>query len=1314
MSVPQIRVLLIEDNPGDVRLIQEMLRESPGVKFDFASAGSLAEGFEDIEKGSVDIVLLDLGLPDSQGLATLAATLSKRPEMPIIVLTGLTDETAGVNAVNEGAQDYLIKGQFESALLVRSVRYAIERKHAEESLKQNLRLNQILLDSFPCVALLLRPETREIVASNQAAKNVGAVPGMRCFSTWGQRESPCPWCLAPKLWATGRPQQLEIEALGVVWDAHWIPVSPGLYMHFAFDITERRRAASEINFLASIVRNVPDAICSVDLNANITSWNKGAQNMLGYAAEEVMGKPVTVTIPEEIAQQELDHCIGILNRDGFFTGYESARIGKNGRRVPVEIAAVALKDEKGAVTSYTSIMRDITERKKAEQEIAEALEFNREIFKASSIAILIYDRSGQCVSANEAAARSAGATVEQLLGQNYRNLESWRTSGMAKAAEAALSTGVEQMLDAHVVSTFGKELWAACRFVPFRTAGESHLLTLLTDITERKKGEEQLKEINECFLEFVPDPHENIQRLTALCGKLMRATAALYNRLDKGMLCSFGRWNTPPDYNPEDKPEGHICYDVITKGGDRVFVVRNLSKTRYAKTDPNVIKYKLETYVGTPVMFGDAPLGSLCVLYQDDFIPSEADKRLMGILASAIAVEERRGSGEKALRESEERLRLALGAANQGLYDLNIQTGETVVTPEYALMLGYDPGEFHETNAQWIERLHPEERKRVTAVYRAYIAGELSEYRVEFRQRMKSGNWKWILSMGKTVERDSAGKPLRMLGTHTDITERKKAEEELMLLYRQIKEEAEISHSLVRIVNALNTSLSESELIRNVMGLVPNYLRFDRTMIFLYDEALRGFVFSAGHGLTPVEEGVLVSRTFREEDFPAMAEFLRGEEIVIENAAENALLTKELIETFRIGSIVMVPITVRGKVIGGIVGNYRKANPIDRKDLMLIKGLADGIAVALQNSRLYKESLERLMELSVKIETIKTMSQFDKEILSSIDRDSILKTAAAMINRIIPCDRAAVVLKEGAGCRVVSEWGAGTMVDKTYPLKELHFEAFDKNRVSLYLADLPADTCPYHRELSKVGIISALLVPLVTKDGVTGFLDVGSTRPGRLTAGHLTTAENLASQIAVALENARLYEELQELLINTITSLASAIDAKSPWTKGHSERVTKYAVEIGREMGLGEEELERLKLSGLLHDIGKIGTYDLLLNKLEKFTAEEFALVRKHPGKGAEILAPIKQLSDVIPGILHHHERYDGKGYPAGIKGEKIPLFARILCAADSFDAMTADRPYRAAPGREYAISELKGCCGTQFDPRVVEAFLRVLERWNG
>jgi len=199
-------------------------------------------------------------------------------------------------------------------------------------------------------------------------------------------------------------------------------------------------------------------------------------------------------------------------------------------------------------------------------------------------------------------------------------------------------------------------------------------------------------------------------------------------------------------------------------------------------------------------------------------------------------------------------------------------------------------------------------------------------------------------------------------------------------------------------------------------------------------------------------------------------------------------------------------------------------------------------------------------------------------------------------------------------------------------------------------------------------------------------------------------------------ERAKLYKktvvaerELRLLFNSLILAFANALDAKSSWTKGHSERVTDYALSIAREMNLKEKDIETPKTASILHDIGKIGTYDVILDKADALTEEERALIKMHPDKGAEILGYIKQLQDVIPVIRHHHERFDGNGYPDRLKGEEIPLLARILCVADSFDTMTAERPYKPARNKEDAVADMKQYSGAQFDPNVVEVFLKVI-----
>jgi len=186
-------------------------------------------------------------------------------------------------------------------------------------------------------------------------------------------------------------------------------------------------------------------------------------------------------------------------------------------------------------------------------------------------------------------------------------------------------------------------------------------------------------------------------------------------------------------------------------------------------------------------------------------------------------------------------------------------------------------------------------------------------------------------------------------------------------------------------------------------------------------------------------------------------------------------------------------------------------------------------------------------------------------------------------------------------------------------------------------------------------------------------------------------------------------DELADLFRGTIKALSSAVDAKSPWTSGHSERVTSYVMAVGSEMGLSKSDMEALELAATLHDIGKIGTYESILDKSGKLTEEEFDIMKQHPAKGAEIISHIKHLEEIAPIVRGHHESFNGAGYPDGLKGEEIPLLSRVIAVCDTYDAMTSDRPYRKKKTQREAIEELRRCSETQFDPSVVTAFISAM-----
>jgi putative nucleotidyltransferase with HDIG domain len=245
------------------------------------------------------------------------------------------------------------------------------------------------------------------------------------------------------------------------------------------------------------------------------------------------------------------------------------------------------------------------------------------------------------------------------------------------------------------------------------------------------------------------------------------------------------------------------------------------------------------------------------------------------------------------------------------------------------------------------------------------------------------------------------------------------------------------------------------------------------------------------------------------------------------------------------------------------------------------------------------------------------------------------------------------------------------------------------------------------------GIKQVLCAPMVYNNKSEGIIYVENSHSvsPAFSKFHKDLIEVLANQSAVALVNARLYNRINKLYLSTIETLATALEFKDPYTRGHSKRVQTYSNAIANEMGLDKKTIEALLYASLLHDIGKIGIEDKILNKNQKLDDLEYQKIRLHVSMGAEMIEPIKLLLDKVPAVRHHHERWDGKGYPDGLAGTDIPLEARIIAVADTFDAMTSKRPYRDALSLEEAKKEIINNSGTQFDPVIVEIFEKICDK---
>ena len=352
-------------------------------------------------------------------------------------------------------------------------------------------------------------------------------------------------------------------------------------------------------------------------------------------------------------------------------------------------------------------------------------------------------------------------------------------------------------------------------------------------------------------------------------------------------------------------------------------------------------------------------------------------------------------------------------------------------------------------------------------------------------------------------------------------------------------------------------------------------------------------------------------------------------------------------------------------------------------------------------------------QLNRQFKTLDAKAEIDRAILSSLDTKIIVETVINRMYDWFVCDSVAISLmdsNQGNTARVYfTHYGQGNeLFEKSVEFRPYDLEMFHAHPEFLII-DAGKDLQSFVTTIADRGIESFLILPIFLNEKLTAAITLGRSQTKVYNIEDITQARQMADQVAVALSNANLIEELDHLNWGTIKALARTVDAKSSWTAGHSTRVTKMALKIGSVSGLSPKKLDDLHRAALLHDIGKVGISLTILDKPGALDDEEYNMIKKHPSMGARILEPIASYKDIIPMVLQHHERYDGKGYPGGLSGDEIDIGARILAVADVFDALKSDRPYREGWALERVVDLITKEAGRQFDPDVVEAFLEIV-----
>lgn len=399
-----------------------------------------------------------------------------------------------------------------------------------------------------------------------------------------------------------------------------------------------------------------------------------------------------------------------------------------------------------------------------------------------------------------------------------------------------------------------------------------------------------------------------------------------------------------------------------------------------------------------------------------------------------------------------------------------------------------------------------------------------------------------------------------------------------------------------------------------------------------------------------------------------------------------------------------VPIMGNGNYVLGVINaESAQMDAFTEADLRLVNTIAGQLGTAIEKLRLF-ESEQRQREQS---ETLREVAAI---LGSATDSSKVLDLILEQLKRVVPFDSASVQIIKGdkLSIRAVAGTLEQEVIGYELPIHEdkLAHPLLYEHRTVLY--ENIENNPDWLQAPGGIGVKSWIGAPLIVRGECIGVLTVDGYEANQFSAADAQLVSSFAIHAGIALENARLLEEAEDAYLQTVSALASAIDVRDSYTSGHSQRLAELAVKIGQQMGCDEQQLEDIRWGALLHDIGKIGVPDEILRKPSPLKNEEMQIMRQHPEIGARIVQGVKNLAAVAPIIRAHQERFDGSGYPNGLRGEEIPLIARIISVADAYVAMTDERVYHKARSHQEALAEIRHCSSTQFDPTVVDAFLKL------
>jgi diguanylate cyclase (GGDEF)-like protein/PAS domain S-box-containing protein len=1007
-----------------------------------------------------------------------------------------------------------------------------------------------------------------------------------------------------------------------------------------------------------LVDNARDLIQCVDSEGKFIFVNQAWLLTLGYAAEEIDN----ITLWDIIHPDSMEHCMAVFEQ--VLTGktcgeVEAIFVTKGGTPVMVEGHVGVKLDEKGRFVHTRGIFRDVTEHKQAEQ----ALRKTQFTMDKSPLSVFWISPEGKFTYVNETAAEKLGYSREELLSMHIWDVDPHypqeRRKEQLNLYREKGGVSFESEHRRRDGTTFPVQI-NSC-YLAFE--GQEIEVAEAADITERKRAEEALQESEEKYRR-IADNASDVIWITDMTLNVTYVSPSVERMVGESVEEHLKK-------NLEQKLPPQALEQIITVFQEEI----------EKESDPSAEKNRTRSI---EVEHYKADGKTIWLAMHISALRDEAGN-MIGFQGISRDITDRK-QAEEALKASEEKYREILSAIEEGYYEVDLAGNFVFFNDSFCKVLGYNRDELMQTSYKKIYKNPKDVLQTFNRVYRTGVAEKAADW-----PAITQDGREIFIEVSITLRRDEAGNPIGFRGITRDVTERKLAEEKL-------REYEKLQQLLMNMATDLiNVPLKKvDQAINEMLEAVGDFTKVDRVYIFMHDNDRRltsNTYEWCAEGITPEIDSM--------QDFPLeqFADFLeahqKGEIVHIPDVARmpESHAMRPVLEAQDIQSLILLPLFSEDVNIGFVgfdVVKQKKTFTEQEIDLLIVLAEITSNILARQKTESniryisFHDQLTGLYNrhfLEVEMERLDTARQLPLTVIMADlnglklvndtyghdTGDELLKTAATIIRN---------------SCReedIISRWGGDEFVillpQTTGETARLICQRIAESCSGAFVEDVPVSIA--------LGIATKTLE-------TTSLIETLQEAENEMYRHKLTESRSTKSAV--------------------VTSLLNTLAAKSFETEEHTRGMQKIAQQIGAKLGLPDSELHRLDLLITLHDIGKINISEAILTKNSSLTDDEWKAIKKHPEIGYRIAMATEEFAHVAEDILAHHERWDGAGYPQGLKGSSISLPARIVAVADAYEVMSHGRPYKKAMSKNEIITEFKRCSGTQFDPELVEILLSILE----